>query len=86
MNVKNLKKIMTEKKTELSSLRNQVWRTVKAEAEKINELSTHIPTNNITELHELINSGAKLVCEKIGVTLKNTNRNPIPRWESRLET
>ena len=38
------------------------------ETEKINQELTHIPTKkNITELNELIYTGAKLVCEKIAV-------------------
>ena len=42
-----------------------------------------------TELNELINAGANLVCEKkkkISVTLKTTNRNSKHGWEIRLET
>ena len=41
---------------------------------------------NITKLNELIYAGAKLVCKKIRVPLKNTNRNSKPGWEIRLET
>ena len=55
---------MVIKKTILPSLRNQAGRRVKVETTKINELLTHITTNYITELNELIYSGAKLVCEK----------------------
>ena len=55
MNIENLKRVMFEKKIRLPSLRNQDWKTVKAETEKINEF-THISTNNITELNELINA------------------------------
>ena len=55
---------MSEKKTTLPSLRNQDWRTVKSETEKVNDLLTNIPTNDITELNDLIYTGAKLVCEK----------------------
>ena len=36
---------------------------------------------NITELNKLMYAGVKLVCDKIGVPLKNTNRNPKPGWE-----
>ena len=42
--------------------------------------------NNITELNVLIYAGAKLVCDKIGVPLKNMNRNSKPGWEIWLET
>ena len=64
MNIDNLKRIMSEKKTGLPSLRNQDWRTIKTKTEKINKLLTHISTNYITELNELISAGAKLVCDK----------------------
>ena len=37
--------------------------------------------NNITELIELFYAGAKLVCEKIGITEKKLK----PGWEIRLE-
>ena len=63
MNIQILKRITFEKKTRLPSLRNQDWKTVKAETGKINEL-TDILTNNITELNDLIHAGAKLLCEK----------------------
>ena len=48
-NAETIKRIMSEKKTTLSSLRNQDWRTVKSETEKVNDFLTNIPTNNITE-------------------------------------
>ena len=34
----------------------------------------YIPTNNITELNELIYAGAKLVCEKLGISSKSTKK------------
>ena len=71
----NLKRIMSEKKTRLPSLRNNDWNTVKAETEKLPESSTHIPTKNIPYLEELIYAEVRLVCKKVGVPLKNTNRN-----------
>ena len=43
-------------------------------------------TNNITELNKLIYAGAKLICAKIGVSLKDTIRNSKPGREIRLET
>ena len=61
---------MSEKKTILLSLRNQDWRTVKSETEKVNDLLTNIPTNDIT----VLNAGAKLVSEKIGVPFRTTDR------------
>ena len=77
---------MSEKKIRLQSLRNQDWKTVTAETEKIYELLSHISTNSIMELNELIYSGATLVCDKIGVPRKNMNRNSKSRREIRLET
>ena len=41
---------------------------------KINHILPYIPTNNITELNELIYPGAKLVCEKIGIPSKSTTK------------
>ena len=43
------------------------------------------PTNNITELNELIYAGAKLACDKTGVFQSNPNQNRKPEWEIRLE-
>ena len=40
----------------------------------------------IPELNDLIYAGAKLACEKIGVPLKSTKKQPTPGWEVRLET
>ena len=37
MNTEIIKRIMSEKKTILPSLRNQDWKTVKVESEKINK-------------------------------------------------
>ena len=51
-NVDAIKRIMSEK------------RTVKSETEKVNDLLTNIPTNDITELNDLIYAGAKLDSEK----------------------
>ena len=88
MNKENFKRIMSEKKTRLPSVKNQDQRTVTAETEKINELLTHMLTNNITELNELINAGAKLTCEKkIGVSQKTRtetqNMNRKFDWKHR---
>ena len=58
---------MNVEKITLPSLRNIEWRTVKTETNKINQVLPSISTNNITELNELIYTGAKLVCEKIGI-------------------
>ena len=77
---------MSEKKTTLPSLRNQDWRTVKSETETVNDLLSNIPTNDITDLNDLIYEGAKLICEKIGVPLKTTGGKSKPGWELRLES
>ena len=44
-----------------------------------------ISAGNITDLNELIYAGAKLVCDEIGIPLRNTNRNTKPGCEIRLE-
>ncbi len=83
MNVEIMNRIMSEEKTTLPSLRNQDWGTVKFEIEKVNELLTNISTNDITDLNDLIDAGAKLVCEKMGHYLTTTNKNSKPGWELR---
>ena len=45
------------------------------ETNKINQVLTSVSTNNIIELNELIYTGAKLVCEKIGIPSKSTKKN-----------
>ncbi len=52
-NIDTIWRIMSEKKTTLPSLRNQDLRTVKSETEKVNDLLTNIPTNDIIELNDL---------------------------------
>ena len=66
-NVDTIRRNMFENKTTLPSFRNQDWGSVKSETEKVNDLLTNPPTNDITELNDLIYAGAKLVCEKISV-------------------
>ena len=44
---------MSEKKTQLPSLRNQDWTIVKSKTEKVNDLLTNISKNDITELNDL---------------------------------
>ena len=65
--LKNLKRSLNSEKTTLPSLRNIEWRIAKAETNKVNQVLTYIPTNNITDLNELIYAGAKLVCENTGI-------------------
>ena len=76
---------MCETKTTFPSFRNQDWRTVKSDTEKVNDLLTNIPTNNTTELNDLIYAGAKLVCFNIRIPLKTTERKTKPGWELRVE-
>ena len=85
-NVENVKRIMKSEKTKLPSLRNIVWRTLKTETNKINQILPYISTNNITELNELIYAGAKLVCEKIGIPSIITKKQSKLGWEIRQET
>ena len=86
VNLENVKRIMNSEKTILPSLRNIEWKTIKIETNKINHILPYIPTNNITELNELINAGAKLVCENIGIPSKSTKKQQKPGWEIRLES
>ena len=77
---------MNREKATLPSLRNIEWRTVKTETEKINQVLTYISTNNITKLNELIYARAKLVCNKLMMSLKSTNKKSKLGEEIRLET
>ena len=80
MNIIIIKRIMFEKKTTLQLLRNQNWKTVKTETEKINKL-THIFMNNIMELNKLIYAGVKLVCDKIDISSKEYEQK-LKTWKS----
>ena len=68
---------MSSEKTILPSLRNIEWKILKTETDKINYILLYIPTNNITELNELIYAGAKLVCEKIEIPSKSTKKQSL---------
>ena len=72
VNLENVKRIINSEKTILLSLRNIEWKTLKIETNKINHILPYIPTNDITELNELIYAGAKIVCENIGIPSKST--------------
>ena len=76
---------MTEKKTTWPFHRNQDWKGLKIEIEKVNKLSTNISTDNITKLKELIYAGVKLIFDKISIPLENRNKNTKRRWEIELE-
>ena len=77
-NIDAIRGIISEKKTTLPSLRNQDWRTVKSKTEKVNDLLTNIPTNDITELNDWKYAGAKLICEK--------NRGPLEDHRKKIKT
>ena len=89
VSLENVKKNMNREKTILPSLRNIEWKTLKTETNKINHILPYIPTNNITELNELIYAGAKLVCENIGIpskSMKNSqNRDGKFDWKRKLK-
>ena len=74
----DIKTIMFEKKTTLLSLRNQHWKTVKFETEKLNDLLTNIPISEITEFNDLIYAGAKSVYKK--------NRSPLEDHRQKVKT
>ena len=69
------KKIITEKKTTFSSLKNQNRKNVNGETKKVNKLLSNILTDNITELNKLIYTRAKLVGDKVDIPQRNKNRN-----------
>ena len=56
-NLENVKRILNSEKTNLLSLRNIEWKTLKTETNKINQILPYISTNNITELNKLIYAG-----------------------------
>ena len=85
-NVDIIKIIMSGKKTALLSLRNQHWMTVQSETENVKYILTNNPTNDIMELNDLIYVGAKLVREKIGVSMKTSWRKSTSGWELRFES
>ena len=68
-------KIIREQKTTQPSQEN----LVKLETEKVNKVLQHIPRDNITELNKLIYAISKLVNNRIGIPVRNPNRNAKPR-------
>ena len=46
----------------------------------MNVLLTSIPTKNTTKLNDLIYKETKLICEKLGVPQKTTDRKLKPGW------
>ena len=81
-----IKRIRSEKKTTLPSLRKQDWRTVKSDTAKVNDKLTNITINDIIDLNDFIYAGAKFVSEKVGVPLKNTDRKSKSEREIKLES
>ena len=79
INLENVKRIMSSEKTTI--IKKHRIKTLKIETNKINYILPYIPTNNITELNELIYAGAKLVCEKTGIVSKRTKKQSKPGWE-----
>ena len=73
---------MNGEKTTLSSLRNIEWTIVKTETNKINQVLPYISAINITELNELIYTGAELVSEK-KARRKNQNEEGKFDWKRR---
>ena len=69
---------MSSGETTLPSLRKIEWKTFKIDTNKINHILPYISTNNITELNELIYTGEKLVCEKIGIPAKSLKKQSKP--------
>ena len=81
INLEKVKRIMNSDKATQLSLRNIEWKTLKIETNEINHILPYIPTNNITELNELIYAGEKLVCEDIGIPSKSTKKQLKPGWK-----
>ena len=80
-NIDIIRRIMSEKKNTLPSLKNQDWKTVKFKTDKENDLVTNIQTNGITELNDLIYAGAKLVWKTKGAPWK-----PEVKFKTRVGT
>ena len=86
MNVKNLKGIMSER-DKITFVKYPKLDSYMAETEKKNNnriINTYL-SEKITELNEQTYAGSKLVCRKIDVPLKITNKILQPGWEFRLE-
>ena len=81
---KIIKRIISEKKITLPSLRNLAWKSVQTEMEKKQQII--VAYLNFMELNELIYRGEKLVCDKIVVLINNINGKSKLTWEIRLET
>ena len=72
---------MNEEKTRIIESR-----TFKMETNKINQVLPYISTNDLTKLNEVIDAGAKLVYEKMGIPSKSTKKNNKQGLKIRLET
>ena len=58
---------VSEQKTTFNPEEMKTGKKVKLVIENVNYVLQHIPTDNITELNELIYAGAKLVSDKIDI-------------------
>ena len=65
--------------------RNEDWKKVKVETKKVNELLKRIPTDIIIEQNELFYAGENIVSDKIGIHLRNPNRNIKTEREMGIE-
>ena len=74
------RKEMSGKQTIFPSLRNQDWRTVKSETEKVKDLLANIPTKDITDLNDLIYTGGKYSVKKIGSLRRPQAESQNPGW------
>ena len=73
-----MKRIMSEKKTTLPSLRNQNWKTVKAETKKKKWLINKYPNEQHHRIKRSNLCRREIILWKIGVSPKNTNSNSNP--------
>ena len=68
-------KIVSEQKISLPFQRNQAWKAIMREGKKVNKSLQHIPTENITKLNKLIYRGAKLINDKISISVSYVRKN-----------
>ena len=77
-NVELIRKITNEAEDLITILRNQDWKKDKIDTEKIKRLLKYLPTNNITELNELIYAGVKLDSAKIRIPPRESDQDYKP--------
>ena len=64
----NLNKLTKEQENHIALSQKPRLRKFKSEIEKVNGLLTNIPTNDITELNDLIYAGAKLAKNSVSLS------------------